>query len=140
MRRFAAARLLLCAASLWTAAGVARASELDDRLAGANLKRGQLMFILCRTCHDLEPDLPHKAGPNLHGIIGRKAGSIAGFKFSDAMVKSSVVWTPETMDAWIKQPTALVPGSAMALAGLPSDADRASIIAWMLANGAQPAP
>ena len=139
MRRLVKARLLICAASLWAAAGVARASELDDRLAGANLKRGQLMFILCKTCHELEPNLPHKAGPNLHGIMGRKAGSIAGFKFSDALARSGVVWTPETMDAWIKQPTALVPGSAMALAGLPSDADRASIIAWMLANGAKPA-
>ena len=140
MRLFVLARPLACVAALWAAAGAARASEFDDRLAAANMKRGQLMYILCRTCHDLEPNLPHKTGPNLNGIMGRKAGSIPGFKFSEPLSKSGVVWTPETMDAWIKQPMAMVPGNAMALAGLPNDADRAAIIAWMLANGAKSKP
>jgi cytochrome c len=133
------AAILSGAAVLAATVGVAAASELDDRIAAANPKRGQLMFMLCRTCHDLEPNLPHKAGPNMSGILGRKAGSAEGFKYSDALVKSGIVWNAETLDAWIKQPAAMVPGNAMALAGLPNDADRASIIAWMLANGARPA-
>ncbi len=114
----------------------ANASELDDRIAGANLKRGQLFYMQCKTCHDLEAGLPHKVGPNLNGILGRKAGAAAGFKYSDVLVKSGVVWSRETLDAWIRQPASLVPGNAMAYPGIASDADRAAVIAWMLANGA----
>jgi cytochrome c len=120
-------------------AGVAGASELDDRIAGANLKRGQLFYMQCKTCHDLEAGLPHRVGPNLNGVLGRKAGAAAGFKYSDVLVKSSVVWSRETLDAWIRQPAALVPGNAMAYPGIASDADRAAVIAWMLANGADSA-
>jgi len=117
-------------------AGAASASELDDRIAGANLKRGQLFYMQCKTCHDLEAGLPHKVGPNLNGILGRKAGAAAGFKYSDVLLKSGVVWSRETLDAWIRQPAALVPGNAMAYPGIANDADRAAVIAWMLANGA----
>jgi cytochrome c len=132
------AAILAGATVLAATVSVAAASELDDRIAAANPKRGQLMFMLCRACHDMEPNLPHKSGPNMSGILGRKAGSAPGFKYSDVLVKSGIVWNAETLDAWIKQPAAMVPGNAMALAGLPNDADRASIIAWMLANGAGP--
>ena len=126
--RFALAVVLL--------SGAASASELDDRIAGANLKRGQLFYMQCKTCHDLEAGLPHKVGPNLNGILGRKAGAAAGFKYSDVLVKSGVVWSRETLDAWIRQPASLVPGNAMAYPGIANDADRAAVIAWMLANGA----
>ncbi len=50
-------------------------------------------------------------------------------------MKSGIVWTPETMDSWLKQPGALVPGNGMAFAGIANDADRASLIAWLMANG-----
>jgi len=132
-RRRIAARFALAVALL---AGAAGASELDDRIAGANLKRGQLFYMQCKTCHDLEAGLPHKVGPNLNGILGRKAGAAAGFKYSDVLVKSGVVWSRETLDAWIRQPASLVPGNAMAYPGIANDADRAAVIAWMLANGA----
>jgi len=95
-------------------AGAAGASELDDRAAGANLKPGQLFYMHCKTCHDLEAGLPHRVGPNLSGVLGRKAGAAAGFKYSDVLAKSGVVRDRETLDAWIRQPAALVPGNAMA--------------------------
>jgi len=113
---------------------VAGASDLDARLAAANLKRGQLLYMVCKACHDVEAGLPHKVGPNLHGMFGRKAGTAEGFKYTDALVKSGLVWTPETMDAWLKQPGAIVPGNGMAFAGIANDADRASLIAWLMAS------
>jgi len=113
---------------------VAGASDLDARLAAANLKRGQLLYMVCKACHDVEAGLPHKVGPNLHGMFGRKAGTAEGFKYTDALVKSGLVWTPETMDAWLKQPGAIVPGNSMAFAGIANDADRASLIAWLMAS------
>ena len=126
------------AALLSLAAPVAADSDLDARLAAANLKRGQLLYMVCKACHDVEAGLPHKVGPNLYGMFGREAGTAEGFKYTDALVKSGIVWTPETMDAWLKQPGALVPGNGMAFAGIANDADRASLIAWLMANsGAQ---
>jgi cytochrome c len=110
------------------------ASDLDARLATANLKRGQLLYMVCKACHDVEAGLPHKVGPNLHRVFGRKAGTAEGFKFTEALVTSGIQWTPETMDAWLKAPGAMVPGNGMAFAGVANNADRASLIAWLMAN------
>ena len=130
--------IIATAALLAVAAPAAADSDLHARLAAANLKRGQLLYMVCKACHDVEAGLPHKVGPNLHGMFGRRAGTAEGFKFTEALVKSGIVWTPETMDSWLKQPGALVPGNGMAFAGIANDADRASLIAWLMTNsGAQ---
>ena len=126
----------LAAALAALSAPVAAASDLDARIAGANLKRGQLLFLVCKGCHDLEAGVPHKVGPNLHGVVGRRAGTSEGFRYSEALAQSGIVWTPETLDGFLRQPGAMVRGNGMAFAGIASDADRASLIAWMLANGA----
>ena len=126
--------ILAMTALLCVVAQPAAASDLDARLAAANMKRGQLLYMVCKACHDVEAGLPHKVGPNLHGTFGRKAGTAEGFKYTDALAKSGLVWTPETMDEWLRQPGALVPGNGMAFAGIANDADRASLIAWLLAN------
>ena len=126
------------AALLAVAAPAAADSDLDARLAAANPKRGQLLYLVCKACHDVEAGLPHKVGPNLSGMFGREAGTAEGFRYTDALLKSGIVWTPETMDTWLKQPGALVPGNGMAFAGIANDADRASLIAWLMASsGAQ---
>lgn len=130
--------IIAMTALLAVAAPALADTDLDARLAAANLKRGQLLYMVCKACHDVEAGLPHKVGPNLHGMFGRKAGTAEGFRYTDALVKSGIVWTPETMDAWLKQPGALVPGNGMAFAGIANDADRASLVAWLMANsGAQ---
>lgn len=128
-------RVIFATAALLAVAAPALAdTDLDARLAAANLKRGQLLYMVCKACHDVEAGLPHKVGPNLHGMFGRKAGTAEGFRYTDALVKSGIVWTPETMDAWLKQPGAMVPGNGMAFAGIANDADRASLVAWLMAN------
>ncbi len=126
----------LAAALAALAAPIAAASDLDARIAGASLKRGQLLFLVCKDCHDLEAGAPHKVGPNLHGVVGRRAGTSEGFRYSEALAQSGIVWTPETLDDFLRQPGAMVRGNGMAFAGIANDADRASLIAWMLANGA----
>ena len=82
----------------------------------------------------MEAGIPKKVGPNLNGIFGRTAGTAPGFKFTDAMAKSGIVWTPATMDSWLKQPGAMIPGNGMAFPGIASDTDRAAVIAYMLAS------
>ena len=130
---------LSCLILAMAASGLAAQTPAATATSGADapdLKRGRLLFIQCRACHEVKAGLPHKVGPNLNGILGRKAGAAAGFKYSDVLVKSGVVWSRETLDAWIRQPASLVPGNAMAYPGIANDADRAAVIAWMLANGA----
>jgi len=112
-------------------AGPAAADELDQRLAAANPKRGQLLYMQCKACHDAEPGLPHKVGPNLNGVFGRTAGTAPGFKYTDAMVKSGVVWTQRTLDTFLKQPGAMIAGNGMAFPGVANDTDRASVIVYL---------
>jgi cytochrome c len=123
---------LACGLLAVAGARAGRADDIDQRLAAANPKRGQLLYMQCKACHDVEAGLPHKVGPNLNGMFGRKAGTAPGFKYTDATVKSGVVWTPATVDTWLEQPGAMIPGNGMAFPGIASDTDRASLIAYLL--------
>jgi cytochrome c len=118
------------------AAGPVAADELDQRLAAASPKRGQLLYMQCKACHDVEPGLPHKVGPNLNGVFGRIAGTAPGFKYTDAMARSGVVWTPQTMDTFLKQPGAMIPGNGVVFLGVASDADRASLVVYLQSSSA----
>ena len=126
----------VCAALLGLVAGRALADDVDQRLAAANPKRGQLLYMQCKACHDVEPGLPHKVGPNLNGVFGRTAGSAPGFKYTDAMAKSGVVWTRQTLDTFLQQPGAMIPGTGMAFAGVANDADRASLVVYLQSSSA----
>ena len=70
-------------------------------------------FAICAGCHDTRADLGHRVGPNLHGVIGRKAGAATGYNYSEAMKASGITWDAQTLDAFIKSPTKQVPGSKM---------------------------
>jgi cytochrome c len=105
-------------------AGVARA---DD---GA-VTRGEARFADCAACHRLEPGV-NAVGPSLHGIFKRKAGELADFRYSPAMKRSGIVWTPETLEKFITDPQAMVPGNRMPYAGMPIAGDRADLIAFLM--------
>ena len=92
---------------------------------------GQRLFLRCKACHDVSPVPVAKVGPNLRGVVGRKAGSLAGFKYSPAMQAQTILWDEANLDRWLTRPTALVPGTSMAFAGLPKPEDRAAIIAFL---------
>jgi cytochrome c len=127
---------VVCSLLIGLAAGRAAADELEQRLAAANPKRGQLLYMQCKACHDAEAGLPHKAGPNLSGVFGRTAGTAPGFKYTDAMAKSGIVWTAATMDTFLKQSGAMIPGTGMAFPGVANDADRASLIVYLQSSSA----
>jgi cytochrome c len=99
-----------------------------------DLKRGKLLFIQCRACHELKEGEPNKVGPNLHGLIGRKAASLSDFSYSAALKGLDLTWTPATLDKWIERPSAVAPGTAMAFAGIASPTDRAALIAYLVAE------
>lgn len=97
----------------------------------AALKQGQRVFLMCRSCHTTEADGRHKVGPNLHGIFGSKAGTKEGFKYSDAVKNSGIVWSEKSVDEWLTKPKDFLPGNKMAFAGVPKESDRKALIAYL---------
>jgi cytochrome c len=99
-----------------------------------DLKRGRLLYIQCRACHELKAGEPHKVGPNLHGFIGRKAAALSDFAYSPALKGANLTWDRPTLERWLEKPSAVVAGNSMAFAGIPNAADRASLIAYLEAE------
>jgi cytochrome c len=99
---------------------------------GARLERGRLLSLSCVPCHTFDRDGEHTIGPNLYQVLGRPAASRSGFEYSAALRAAGIVWTPETLDAWLADPAAYVPGNGMAFAGYASADDRRDLIAYLL--------
>lgn len=94
--------------------------------------RGQRVFNLqCRACHTLEKDGASVTGPNLHGVFGRKAGTVAGFESSDAMKASGIVWDETNMAEYNRDPKGKVPGTKMVYGGLKQAAQLADLVAYL---------
>jgi cytochrome c len=87
----------------------------------------------CGGCHALERD---KEGPRLHGVYGRVAGSVESFQYSEALKKSKVTWTDETLEQWLTDTEKLVPGNDMTF-HVEKAAERAEIIAYLNENSAK---
>ncbi|GHC91099.1 c-type cytochrome [Novosphingobium pokkalii] len=86
----------------------------------------------CAVCHDATKGGPNKIGPNLYGVVGKKAGThAAGFKYSDGLKKSGLTWNAATLDKWIENPRALVPNTMMAFPGLKDPAKRAELVGYL---------
>ena len=99
--------------------------------AAGDAVRGEARFQDCAACHRLEPGV-NNVGPSLHGIFSRKAGEVVDFRYSPAMKRSGIVWTPETLEKFITDPQAMVPGNRMPYAGMTIAGDRADLIAFLL--------
>jgi cytochrome c2 len=113
------------AATLALGASVVMAQDAEN---------GAEVFKRCRACHDVGDKAKNKVGPILNGIIGRKAGTIEGFKYSDANLKAGAdgwVWTEENMMTYLLNPRAAMPGNKMAYAGLKDEQDRKDLIAYL---------
>lgn len=104
----------------------------EERLAMApSVENGQRQFLQCAVCHDRVEGTGHRVGPNLWGIAGAPAARHADFTYSKALERSDLVWDRATLDAYIADPKAVVPGGRMAYAGLDSEADRRDLVAYL---------
>ncbi|MSO75488.1 MAG: cytochrome c family protein [Alphaproteobacteria bacterium] len=102
---------------------------------------GEKSFAKCRACHQVGETAKNAVGPVLNGIFGRKAGTIPGFKYSDANQKSGVVWDPAFFATYIKDPKAAMPGNKMAFPGIKNDTEIANLTAFLAqfdASGKKP--
>jgi cytochrome c len=96
--------------------------------------RGGRVFQRCYSCHSVDLTERNLQGPNLAGVIGRRAGTLDQFEYSEAMIaagQNGLVWTEEKLDAYVIDPQALVPGTAMGPVRLSNPADRADLIAYL---------
>ncbi|MEL6688543.1 MAG: cytochrome c family protein [Pseudomonadota bacterium] len=99
-----------------------------------SLERGAILYKRCRACHTLGQGERNKVGPNLWQIFGQTAGAREDFNYSSAMAESGVVWTDETMSAYLERPAQYMPGNRMSFAGLRKEEDRAAVIEYLRAN------
>lgn len=102
--------------------------------------QGAKVFKRCAACHMIGPNAENRVGPELNKIVGRKAGSVEDFDYSDAMKKAGadgLVWDNDKLFAYLASPKAMVPGTKMAFAGLPKEDDRHAVIAYIDANGGE---
>jgi cytochrome c len=97
--------------------------------AAGDPERGAVIFERCTACHRL--DGRNRVGPTLHAVVGRNAGSVPGFRYSDALKSSGIVWTEESLAAFLENPRARVPETRMTFPGLPSPVDRQDVIAFL---------
>ena len=109
--------------------GLAFALSAGPALAG-DAVAGKKVFNKCKSCHDLEAG-KNKIGPSLHGLFGRTSGSVEGFKYSDAMKNAGITWGEDTLDAYLADPKAYIPGNKMVFAGLNKEDDRENIIEYL---------
>lgn len=84
----------------------------------------------CGTCHVATPEGAPRQGPNLWGVFGRKAGSVEGFQYIGKYAESGIVWDEATLDTYLTNPQAMIPGSVMAYRQANADV-RHTIIAWL---------
>ncbi len=85
----------------------------------------------CVACHSFAKNGPQRSGPNLYGIFGKAAGSAPGYSYSSALQQSGIVWSADTLDAYLAAPRDLVPGTRMTFSGEPDAAKRHAMITYM---------
>lgn len=122
------------------AAAAKVAADNVDTVSGAKLAaftgdadKGKAAFATCMTCHAIEAGV-NKIGPSLHGVVGRPAGSIAGFAYSTANKTSGITWSPEKLFQYLENPQRVVPGTKMTFPGWTDPQKRADVIAYLKAN------
>ena len=98
--------------------------------AEGDATRGEKKFEECVACHSIDRTA-QGVGPSLYGLFGRKAGMVEDFRYSPAMKRSGILWTPQAVDTFIADPQAAVPANRMPYAGMTSESDRADLVAYL---------
>ena len=108
--------------------------------ASTSAANGAKVFNKCLACHSIGKGGPNKIGPNIFGVLNRKAGSVSGYKYSKAMVAFGKSWSVEEMDGFLTKPRDWVKNTKMSFIGLKNAKDRAAVILYMNENTDSPLP
>jgi cytochrome c len=115
-------RLLLACSVAFLSVSAAQAQDVAN---------GEKAFGLCRACHQIGPTAKNTIGPELNGVVGRKAGSVEGYNYSDANKESGITWDEATLAEYIKDPRGKVPETKMVFAGIKDDKRVKDLIAYL---------
>jgi cytochrome c len=119
--------MLLAAAIAAVGAGTSRA---------ADIAKGEAAYVRqCAICHTIDKGGDHRLGPNLFGVVGRRAGTAPGFKYTNAFrTIATFEWNEGLLGPWIALPAVMVPGTAMGVFPGVSDRDKDDIVAYLAAQ------
>jgi len=115
-------------ALLGLALGFAVGTVAADVLRGGDPQAGEAIYSRCLACHALAYN---RTGPKHCGLLGRRAGGVAGFEYSAAMKRTNWIWDRKTLDRFLADPMKAVPGTAMGYAGVKDPQERADLIAYL---------
>ena len=115
--------VMAAAAGLTVSAGVTGAAAQDAQA-------GEKVYRACQACHAIDRE-QNRVGPHLVGLFGREAGSVEGFKYSDAMANADITWNEETLSKYLAAPNQYIPGNRMAYPGVRDEQDLANLIAYL---------
>ena len=104
------------------------AAQFTDQ---ADYQAGERLYRECRTCHQVGEDARHHTGPHLNDLFGRRAGTMEGYRYSEEMRHSSIVWDAETLEAFIADPRGYMPGTRMTYRGMEERQNRLDLIAYL---------
>jgi len=109
--------------------GLIHWAALQVVAATPNSENGRKLFATCAVCH--APNQVTSTGPDLRGVVGRKSGSVPGFRYSRALKNTKFIWDEVRLDAYLAEPQVAVPGNAMPFPGLPEATERQDLIAYL---------
>jgi cytochrome c len=118
--------LILAALLLLGSGGGAIAAQ--PQAAAGDADRGEQIYARCAACHSMSMD---RTGPRHCGLLGRRAGAVPGFVYSEAMRQSGIVWTVAMLDRFLANPLKAIPGTAMGYAGVSDPKERADLVAFL---------
>jgi cytochrome c len=114
-----------------TASLIAASMLSSQAFAAGDAAKGKTVFARCAVCHNVEKDGGNGVGPNLFGIVGRKAASVEGFNYSAPMKASGIVWNEDNLAKWASGPAKMVPGTKMAFGGIAQKSQIADLVEYL---------
>jgi cytochrome c len=99
--------------------------------AAGDAAAGEAKFKVCKVCHQVGENARNFVGPELNGVVGRRAGTVPGYNYSDANKNSGLIWDEATLAKYLHSPREVVPGTKMAFPGMSNDDDIANVIAYL---------
>jgi cytochrome c len=103
--------------------------NIDVSASDKDVDVGERLYTQCTGCH--APDY-NRTGPKHCGILGRAAGGVKNFEYTQAMKNSGIIWTRETLDEFLSSPFTMIPGTSMGFSGIASEFDRQRLISYLI--------
>jgi cytochrome c len=107
---------------------VAMVAAMPAAALAADAEAGKTVFNKCKACHQADKNA---VGPHLGGVVGRAAGSVADYNYSEPLKNSGITWDEKKLDEWLQGPSKMVPGTKMIFAGIKDETDRGNLIEYL---------